>query len=147
VSLCSARLHPNCPPFPGSRELQRQSKNHGRRMECQLRLRAFEKLEITHVCCEIARSWAASPRFHEDERLQIQREESELIDKLENFMEEYEIAFEQREGAIMELMNEWLERINDNDGEYLWSGDRNQRVENDSEDLGSTDGSNDCDER
>ncbi len=82
--------------------------------------KAFERLEITHTCCKVG--WQSTPRrrVSEQERDHIHWEQSELIDKLETFMKRYEDAFESNEEPILEFVNHWMEKIELNDGEYLW---------------------------
>jgi hypothetical protein len=97
-----------------------------------IQLRAFDKLGITHVCC--SPDWY-SPGFrkrlgsHQEESeearleiiLEIQEEESELIERLEIFMERYDEAFAHNEGPVMEFVELWERRIQEEDEEFLWS--------------------------
>jgi hypothetical protein len=53
--------------------------------------------------------------------LGIQEEESELIERLETFMEWYDEAFAHNEGPVMEFVELWERRIQEEDEEFLWS--------------------------
>lgn len=96
-----------------------------------IRLRAFDKLGITHVCCMCIDERGHRKRLrcfdveNEEARLEgildIQEEESELIERLEIFMERYDKAFACHEGPLMEFVELWERRVEEEDEEFLWS--------------------------
>lgn len=87
-----------------------------------IRLVAFDKFELTHTCCD-AEHWHLEPRISEGDRLEIQKEETEIIRRLDIFMEMYDAAFAAHEGPVSDLMIDRGERIYKNYGEFLWSFD------------------------
>ena len=76
------------------------------------RLETFERLGITHVCCNISLR-DVSELMPQDTIEEIQDEESELIDQLESWMILYEEERAKFEGSAMQFLGKWSEMLKD----------------------------------
>ena len=89
------------------------------------RVETFERLGITHVCCEIKR-WRVSEPMLQDTIEEIQDEESEMIDQLEAWMVLYEEERAKFEGSAFQFLGKWSDMLQDELGvpvpfEEYWS--------------------------
>ena len=76
------------------------------------RLETFERLGITHVCCNISLRDVIE-LMPQDTIEEIQDEESELIDQLESWMILYEEGRAKFEGSAMQFLGKWSEMLKD----------------------------------
>lgn len=76
------------------------------------RLETFERLGITHVCCEIHSRHVADP-MSQDTIEEIQDEESEMLDQLESWMVLYEEERAKFEGSAIEFLRKWSDVLKD----------------------------------
>ena len=75
------------------------------------RVEAFERLGITHVCCDIDEG--VRPPMPQDTIEEMQDEESELIDQLESWMALYEEERAKFEGSAVQFLDIWSDMLKD----------------------------------
>ena len=76
------------------------------------RLETFERLGITHVCCEF-QYWPVSDPMPQDTIDEIQDEESEMIDQLESWMVLYKEEKAKFEGSAVDFLSKWSDMLKD----------------------------------
>ena len=76
------------------------------------RVETFERLGITHVCCEIQPLYGIDT-MPQDTIEEIQDEESEMIDQLETWMTLYEEERAKFEGSAIQFLDKWSDILKD----------------------------------
>ena len=71
------------------------------------RVETFERLGITHVCCEVDEYRDVSELMPQDTIEEIQDEESEMIDQLESWMILYEEERAKFDGSTIQFLDRW----------------------------------------
>ena len=71
------------------------------------RLETFERLGITHVCCNFSSIWNHFSIMSQETIGEIQEEESELIEQLESWMELFEKESERFQGRPVDFLGKW----------------------------------------